>query len=75
MMRLIGLGKMGLGMARRLHRKGLEVAGYDASAEARERAREAGLAVQDTLEALANLPGKPRLFWLMGPHEVEDRVL
>lgn len=75
MLRLIGLGRMGLGMARRLQRKGLEVLGYDASLEARKRAQDAGIAVVDTLEALAEAQGDPRLFWLMVPHEAVDDVL
>lgn len=41
---VIGLGAMGFGMASSLARAGFEVAGYDPSPAAQERAREAGIA-------------------------------
>jgi 6-phosphogluconate dehydrogenase len=75
MMRLIGLGRMGLGMARRLKGKGLAVSGFDPNPEARARAEAAGIPVAESLEALARAPGDPRLFWLMVPHEAVEGVL
>jgi len=67
---MIGLGRMGLGMSRRLLSKGHKVAGYDANPEARERAR----AYMEVLESLEGLRGQ-KLVWLMVPHEVVDKVL
>ena len=67
---MIGLGRMGLGMSRRLLSKGHKVAGYDANPEARERAR----AYMEVLESLEGLSGQ-KLVWLMVPHEVVDKVL
>lgn len=74
MMRLIGLGRMGLGMARRWHRKGLEVVGYDPDPRARERAEASGVWVREDLQALTE-GAPPRLFWLMVPHPAVEEVL
>ncbi|MGC8968915.1 MAG: NAD(P)-binding domain-containing protein, partial [Thermus sp.] len=74
MIRLVGLGRMGLGMARRWHRKGLRVVGFDPDPRARERAEASGIWARETLEALAE-GALPRLFWLMVPHEAVEGVL
>ena len=65
---IIGLGKMGANMARRLCRGGIEVVGYNRSPEITQTlVREEGLIAALTLdEALAKLPS-PRLVWLMLP--------
>ncbi len=49
---VVGLGRMGLAMARTLRMAGHAVKGHDVLLPARERARAAGLAVEDSLEAL-----------------------
>lgn len=75
MIRLVGLGRMGLGMARRWHRRGLKVVGFDEDPGARERAEAEGVWVRASLEALAEDTGAPRLFWLMVPQEAVEGVL
>ena len=49
---VIGLGAMGFGMASSLMRAGFEVAGFDPSPAAQDRARAAGIAVQGRPEAV-----------------------
>jgi len=65
---LIGLGKMGANMARRLLRNGIEVVGYNRSSEiVRQLQNEENLIPADSLEqAVAQLP-TPRIVWLMLP--------
>ena len=74
---LIGLGKMGANMARRLRRGGIEVTGYNRSpAIVAQLAREEGLLPAASLEeAIGQLP-RPRIVWLMLPSgEVTESVL
>jgi 6-phosphogluconate dehydrogenase len=65
---MIGLGRMGANMARRLTRAGARVHGFDAGPEARTAlADEPGVVVHTSLaDAVAALP-TPRLVWLMLP--------
>jgi 6-phosphogluconate dehydrogenase len=65
---MIGLGRMGGNMARRIARAGLGVAAWDRAAGARAgMAAESGVQVSDTLAGLvAGLPA-PRVLWLMLP--------
>lgn len=65
---IIGLGKMGGNMARRLCRKGIEVVGYNRTVEvARKIAEEEGMiAAASVAEALEQLPS-PKVVWLMLP--------
>jgi 6-phosphogluconate dehydrogenase len=65
---MIGLGRMGGNMARRIARAGLGVAAWDRAAGARAgMAAEPGVQVSDTLAGLvAGLPA-PRVLWLMLP--------
>jgi len=65
---LIGLGKMGANMARRLLRNDIEVVGYNRSAEiVRQLQNEEKLIPADSLEqAVTQLP-TPRIVWLMLP--------
>jgi len=65
---MIGLGKMGGNMVRRLRRGGIEVVGYDRSAEAvAQLAQEEGmLAAASVEDAVAKLSA-PRVVWLMLP--------
>ena len=68
---MIGLGKMGANMARRLCRKGIEVVGYD-----RDVATVAGLAAETSMVAAASVADAvskltaPRVVWLMLPSGV-----
>ena len=65
---LIGLGKMGADMARRLARSGVDVVGFDLSAEARGSlvAEEGVWTAASIPELLERLP-PPRVVWLMLP--------
>ena len=67
-MAMIGLGKMGGNMVRRLRRNGVEVVGYDrdaatVSALAAETAMQPAVSVADAVRQLA----APRVVWLMLP--------
>ena len=65
---MIGLGRMGANMARRLARAGVDVVAYDASAEARAAlADEARVTVAGNLEALVGALAAPRVVWIMLP--------
>ncbi|OGT00050.1 MAG: 6-phosphogluconate dehydrogenase (decarboxylating) [Gallionellales bacterium RIFCSPLOWO2_12_FULL_59_22] len=65
---MIGLGKMGGNMVRRLRRGGIEVAGYDRSADAVAQlaAEEGMLPAASVADAVAKL-SSPRVVWLMLP--------
>ncbi len=67
-MAMIGLGKMGGNMVRRLRRGGVEVVGYDRAAEAVAQlaAEEGMVAAASVADAVAKLSG-PRVVWLMLP--------
>ncbi|HKC43907.1 MAG TPA: decarboxylating 6-phosphogluconate dehydrogenase [Burkholderiales bacterium] len=65
---LVGLGRMGANMARRLARGGVEVVAQDVSPVARTAlAAELEVSVVDTLPALVGTLTAPRLVWLMVP--------
>ena len=65
---MIGLGKMGGNMARRLRRGGIEVVGYNRDATATQAlADECGLVPADSAEALVDKLTAPRVVWLMLP--------
>ncbi len=67
-MAMIGLGRMGGNMARRLRRHGIEVVGYNRAAEAtRQLEQEVGLIGADTLAAAVAALPPPRVVWLMIP--------
>ena len=65
---LIGLGKMGGNMVRRLSRGGIRAVGFDLSSiAAAELAAETGMVAADSLADLVGHLEKPRLVWLMLP--------
>lgn len=65
---LIGLGKMGGNMARRLRRAGIEVVGMNRdTAVTNSLAEECGLLPADSASALIDSLDPPRLVWLMLP--------
>ena len=67
-MAMIGLGKMGANMTRRLCRKGIEVVGYNRSPEIVEiLAAEEGMLAADSVLAAVNQLSSPRVVWLMLP--------
>jgi 6-phosphogluconate dehydrogenase len=64
---MIGLGRMGGNMARRLLRAGFDVVGYDQAPEASRGLEAEGLTVAPSLSALPTLLRSPRTLWLMLP--------
>ncbi len=65
---IIGLGKMGGNMVRRLRHAQIEVAGYNRdSAVTDSLADECGLVAAESAEALVGMLDAPRLLWLMLP--------
>jgi 6-phosphogluconate dehydrogenase len=65
---MVGLGRMGSNMARRLARGGIEVIGFDPDAHARASLAAAeGCSVVEDLTALVHALPAPRIVWLMVP--------
>jgi 6-phosphogluconate dehydrogenase len=65
---IIGLGRMGGNMARRLARGGIRVTGFDPSAPAVQAlAQEGAIEGASSLQALAAALPVPRVFWMMVP--------
>jgi 6-phosphogluconate dehydrogenase len=64
---LIGLGKMGLQLALNLKDKGIQAIATDAMAPARQKAKEEGIRVVDSIEAVVQALQTPRIVWLMVP--------
>jgi 6-phosphogluconate dehydrogenase len=65
---IIGLGRMGGNMARRLHRGGVDVVGFDADpASASALAGEGVLEAAPSIVALVGRLAAPRVVWLMVP--------
>jgi 6-phosphogluconate dehydrogenase len=65
---MMGLGRMGANMARRLAHGGAEVVGFDTDADARSAlAASAGCSTVDNMEALIHALPAPRIVWLMVP--------
>jgi 6-phosphogluconate dehydrogenase len=64
---LIGLGKMGFGMAKRLKDVGIEIIATDKSKEIVDRAKEVGIDAVYSVEELIGDLEKPKIIWLMVP--------
>ena len=65
---MVGLGKMGGNMVRRLRSAGIDVVAHDIDdAQARSLAQETGATAAPTLEALVQALPAPRTVWLMLP--------
>jgi 6-phosphogluconate dehydrogenase len=65
---IVGLGRMGSNMARRLARGGAQVVAFDVSPVARANLEnEKGVTAVPGLEAVASALGTPRVVWLMLP--------
>jgi 6-phosphogluconate dehydrogenase len=65
---IVGLGRMGANMARRLRRAGIAVVAWNRDPQvAQALARETGLTAAESLEELVSLLTPPRAVWLMLP--------
>ena len=65
---VIGLGRMGSGLVRRLLDRGHTIVGYDLSMEQVEQIAQAGAAPARSLEDLVRQLDVPRAVWVMVPH-------
>ncbi len=73
---IIGLGKMGGGLARRLHRAGHTPIGFDLDEAERNELASDGISTADSVDELADKLEAPKVFWLMVPAGiVVDKVL
>ncbi len=73
---MIGVGRMGGNMVRRLIRAGHEVVVFSARAESREKfARETGSQAASSLEDFVARLNSPRIAWLMIPAGVVDQTI
>lgn len=73
---MVGLGRMGLNMARRLVRGGHSVVGYNKQPEATAAAGKEGITGVYSLKELAGRLERPRTIWLMVPSgEAVDEVI
>lgn len=70
---VVGLGRMGGGIARRLARAGHRVLGYDPGVSSRDAAD--GVEATASLEDLVTRVTAPRAIWLMIPAELVDATL
>lgn len=71
---MVGLGKMGGNMARRLRKRGHDVVGYDLDPENVRRVREFGADGAGSLEELVDALDPPRCVWVMVPHGEPTRA-
>jgi 6-phosphogluconate dehydrogenase len=72
---MIGLGRMGANLTRRLMRDGHEVVVYDVSADAVEELAGEGAAGATTLEEFVSQLRKPRAVWIMVPAAYVDATI
>ena len=73
---IVGLGRMGGNMARRLARGGVRVVGFDEGDAARQALSRDGITCVATLKALVAALPQPRVVWMMVPAgEPTERVL
>ncbi len=72
---MIGLGRMGAGMVRRLVSKGHDCIVYDAQPAAVAGLRKEGIEGADSLGELASRMTRPRALWVMVPAAMVDHVL
>jgi 6-phosphogluconate dehydrogenase len=72
---MIGLGRMGASMVRRLANKGHQCVVHDADPAAVAGMREDGFDAADSVAALAAKLARPRTVWIMVPAGVVDQVI
>ncbi len=72
---MIGLGRMGANMVRRLMRAGHECVAFDVSPEAVQQLSAEGAVGAETLEDMVGKLEPPRAVWLMVPAAIVDQTL
>lgn len=74
---MLGLGRMGANMVRRLVRDGHEVIAYDLDKTTRQAlaAEDSAITAVDTLEQMLAALEAPRSVWLMVPHQFVDQTI
>ena len=72
---MIGLGRMGANMVRRLHRAGHQCVAFDRSAESVRQVARDGTTAATSLHDLVKKLQRPRAVWLMVPAAVVDATL
>ncbi|MGG3466259.1 phosphogluconate dehydrogenase (NAD(+)-dependent, decarboxylating) [Neobacillus pocheonensis] len=72
---LIGLGKMGLNLGKNLCDHHHEVVAFDVNSKAVEEIKSYGAAGVSSYEELLQSLEKPRIVWIMVPHDVVDSVI
>lgn len=72
---MVGLGRMGANMVRRLKLAGHECVGYDATKASVDALQAEGITGAHTLEELVKALPTPRVLWLMVPAAVVESVL
>jgi 6-phosphogluconate dehydrogenase len=73
---MVGLGRMGAGIVRRLMADGHHCVGYDVSADAVKALEQEGMAGSGSLAEFASKLEKPRTAWVMVPAgEITDRTI
>lgn len=71
----IGLGKMGLGMAKLMTEKGHTVIAYNRSDEGKEAGRAEGLSVASGIEEMIERLPERKVVWIMVSHQGVDAVI
>ncbi len=72
---MIGLGRMGANMSRRLLKAGHELVAYDRNPEATHTLQKDGARAVASLEELAHQLRTPRAIWIMVPAQVVDATI
>src|SRR5260370_7556241 len=72
---MIGLGRMGANMVRRLQRAGHQCVAFDRSAESVKQVASEGAIAATSLDDLVKKLQRPRAVWLMVPAAVVDATL
>ncbi|MCR4328729.1 MAG: glucose-6-phosphate dehydrogenase [Patescibacteria group bacterium] len=72
---IIGLGKMGANLARRLHEKQWDVVGFNRTSDSTKNLVREGIIGAYSLQEFVNALPSPRTIWLMAPHQVVDTIL
>lgn len=72
---MVGLGRMGLNMLRRMQEAGIQCVGSDTDVQAREAAVQAGGQAAANLKELVGKLESPRAIWMMLPTAIVDKVV